>query len=144
MRFYPFGLTLAVVLVTSAVQAHVRIQPAESNAGARQTYTVRVPTEGNVATTWLELEVPAGVSVISIEGQAETKKISDRIVSIVWRMEIPPGQSQEFVFVAMNPTSDQEISWKAHQHYADGSNTDWVEGPGTRNPASITKLRNAP
>ena len=144
MRFCAFSLALAVVLVTSAVRAHVRIQPAESNAGARQTYTLSVPTEGNVATTWVELEVPAGVSVISVEDQVETKKIGDRIVSIIWRMEIPPSQSREFVFVAMNPTSEQEISWKAHQYYADGSSTDWIEGFNSRRPASVTKLRNAP
>ena len=144
MRFCGFMLALGAMLVAYGVQAHVRIQPAESPAGAQQTYTVRVPTEGDVATTWVELEVPADVSVISVEGQSETKRIGNRIVSIIWRMEIPPGQSQQFVFVARNPVSGQEISWKAHQHFADGSSTDWIEGPGTRRPASITKLHTVP
>ncbi len=144
MRYCGFGLVLGAMLVASGVQAHVRIQPAESLAGAQETYTVRVPTEGDVATSWVELEVPANVSVISVEGEAETKKIGDRIVSIIWRVVIPPGQSGEFVFVASNPASVQEISWKAHQHFADGSSADWIEGPGTRRPASITKLRAAP
>lgn len=143
MRFFAFSLALAVTLTCSA-HAHVRIQPTESKQGVPQTYTVRVPTEGQVATTWIELEVPAGVSVSSIEGQAETKKIGNRIVSIVWRLEIPPGQLREFVFVAVNPTNVPELSWKAHQHYADGSSTDWVEGPGTRRPTSITKLNRTP
>ena len=144
MRFCGFMLALGAMLVAYGVQAHVRIQPTESPAGAQQTYTVRVPTEGDVATTWVELEIPAGVSVISVEGPSETKKIDNRIVSIIWRMEIPPGQSQQFVFVAQNPASGQEISWKAHQHFADGSSSDWIEGPEPRRPASLTKLHRAP
>ena len=144
MRICGFVLTLGVMLIATVVQAHVRIQPAESSVGAQQTYTVNVPTEGDFATPRVELEVPADVSVISVEGQHETKKVGDRIVSIIWRTEILPGQSQQFVFVASNPASVQEISWKAHQHFADGSRADWIEGPGTRRPASITKLRTAP
>lgn len=143
MRPLGFSIAFAVMLAVPA-QAHVRIQPTESQYGVAQTYTVRVPTEGQIATSWVELEVPAGVSVSSIEGQPETKKIGDRIVSIVWRVEIPPGQSREFVFVAVNPMNVPELSWKAHQHYADGSSTHWVEGPGTRRPASITKLNGTP
>lgn len=139
MRSFGCSFLLAV-LITFSAQAHVRIQPTESQQGASQTYTVRVPTEGQVATTWIELEVPTGVSITRIEGQAETKKIGDRIASIVWRLEIPPGQSREFVFIAVNPTNVPELSWRAHQHYADGSSTDWVEGPSNRRPASITKL----
>ena len=69
MRFSGFVLTLGVMLIATVVQAHVRIQPAESSVGAQQTYTVNVPTEGDFATTRVELEVPAGVSVISVEGQ---------------------------------------------------------------------------
>ena len=144
MRICGFVLTLGVMLIATVVQAHVRIQPAESSVGAQQTYTVNVPTEGDFATTRVELEVPADVSVISVEGQHETKKIGDRIVSIIWRTEILPGQSQQFVFIARNPASGQEISWRAHQHFADGSSADWIEGPGTRRPASITKLNAAP
>lgn len=144
MRFHAFSLALALMIVVPAAQAHVRVQPVESRLGIEQTYTVRVPTEGEVATSRVELEVPAGVSVIRVEGQAETKRIGDRIVSIVWRMEIPPGQSHEFVFVAKNPMIGQEISWKAHQYYTDGSSADWVEAPSSRRPASVTKLNGAP
>ena len=144
MHFHAVSLALALMLVGHAAQAHVRVQPVESRLGVEQTYTVRVPTEGEVATSWVELEVPAGVAVIRVEGQAETKKDGDRIVAIVWRREIPPGQSREFVFVAKNPMMGQEISWKAHQHYADGSIADWIEAPNSRRPASVTKLTGSP
>ena len=49
-------------------------------------------------------------------------------------------QSQNFDFVADNPKSDQQMAWKAHQHYADGTSRDWVDLPKTKSPASITTL----
>ncbi len=141
MRVRRLIIGLVALLAASAGQAHVRVQPGESQAGATQKYTVSVPTEGDVATNWIELEVPAGVSVISVEGPAETKKVGERTVSILWRTEIAPGQSREFVFVAVNPSGTQEISWKAHQHFVDGSSAEWIESPGSRRPASTTALR---
>jgi hypothetical protein len=80
------------------------------------------------------------LSVISVVDPAETKKVGGRIVFITWKVEIPPGQSQNFDFVAENPKADQDMSWKAHQHYADGTIRDWVDLPQTKSPASVTKL----
>jgi uncharacterized protein YcnI len=77
----------AIILFASIAQAHVRVQPAESRIGAHESYTVRVPTEGSVATTFVELEVPDTVSVLSVN-QAETKKTNGHISSILWRVEI--------------------------------------------------------
>lgn len=133
-------LAAALLLLASAAQAHVRVLPVESQTGARQTYSMKVPTEGKAATTSVELEVPAGLSVISVADTAETKKVGGRITVITWTVEIPPGQSRSFDFVAENPKSDQELAWKAHQHYADGTSRDWVDLPKTKSPASVTKL----
>ena len=46
-------LLAAVILLTvpSLALAHVSVRPRESKAGAEERYTVRVPTEGAVATT---------------------------------------------------------------------------------------------
>lgn len=141
MRLFTYGLPLSVMLTVSAAYGHVRVQPGEAQPGARQTYTVRVPTEGDVPTTSVEIEVPDGVSVLSVEQPAETTKIGDRIVSIRWKAEIPPGYSRAFTFEATNPVSAQELVWKAHQRFADGTSADWVETPNSRRPAPVTKLR---
>ncbi len=127
-----------LVLISSA-QAHVRVLPMESQTGARQTYTMKVPTEGKVTTTSVELEIPAGLSVISVADPADTKKVDGQTI-ITWKVQIPPGQSQNFDFVADNPKTDQQMAWKAHQHYADGTSRDWVDLPKTKSPASITTL----
>jgi uncharacterized protein YcnI len=136
--------TVALLLLSAtAAQAHVTIRPRESKAGATETYTMRVPTEGKIATTSVELEVPDGVTIVTINGaagRAEQKKSGDRITSITWTVDIQPAQSQELTFVARNPASGSEIAWKVHQRYADGTSSDWVEPAGSRRPGPVTKL----
>ena len=137
---------MLVLTVPSLAMAHVSVRPRESKPGAVERYTVRVPTESAVATTHVQLEIPADVTVLEVlpvEGATfETTKQGDRIASITWNRTIPPKQSAEFVFRARNPSSS-EIVWKAHQHFADGTTADWVGAAGERRPAAVTKLTSA-
>jgi uncharacterized protein (TIGR02246 family) len=132
-----------VVLVPSLAMAHVSVRPRESKSGAEEQYTVRVPTEGAVATTHVVLDIPADVTVLEVlpaEGATfETVKQGDRITSITWRKAIPPKASAEFAFRARNPAAT-EIAWMAHQHFGDGTVTDWIGAAGASRPASVTKL----
>src|SRR5215212_9798101 len=101
-------LLIALALLLPAMaRAHVSIWPRESNAGATERYTVRVPTEGKVATTSAELEVPEGVIIEVLAVPAgwtqEVKRKDDRIVGVTWQMNIKPGEFVEFGFVARNP-----------------------------------------
>lgn len=136
--------TIALVLLSVTVaRAHITIRPREAKVGATDTYTMRVPTEGKVATTSVELEVPDGVTIVTINGAAgvfEQKKTGGRVTSITWKVDIQPAQSQELTFVATNPTSGSEIVWKVHQRYSDGTSSDWVEPPGSRRPGPVTRL----
>ena len=136
--------TMAAIFVAAAADAHVTVRPRESRSGATERYTVRVPTEGKVATTSVELEIPQGVTVNSAE-QAEgitfeMKRDGGRVVSITWTLAIDPGQNRELVFVATNPSDATAIIWKAHQRYADGTSSEWIGAPGTRQPAAATTL----
>ena len=132
-----------ILLAASTLSAHVTVAPRESQAGAEQRYAVRVPTEGQVATTSVELEIPSGVvvsEVVAGEGYTfDVRRDGGRIVAITWKREIPPKQSAEFVFVARNPNA-AEIAWKARQRFADGTSADWVGVQGDRRPASVTRL----
>lgn len=134
---------MLVLSVPSFAMAHISVRPRESKPGAEERYTVRVPTEGAVATTHVQLEIPAGVTVLEVlpanGATFETAKQGDRITSITWKKAIPPKQSAEFVFRARNPSS-AEIVWKAHQHFADGTTADWVGAAGERRPAAVTRL----
>jgi uncharacterized protein YcnI len=138
------GLLALVFVATGAiVSAHVTVVPRESQAGAVERYTIRVPTEGQVATTSVELEVPADVTITEVVAGAgytyDTRREGGRIVAITWKRDIPPRASAEFVFMARNPSSGQ-IAWKARQRFAGGTSADWVGVEGDRRPASVTKL----
>ena len=138
------AVTALVVLAASAVvHAHVTVAPRQSQGGASERYTVRVPTEGQVATTSVDLEIPAGVTVTEVvpgEGYTfDVRREGNRIVGITWKKDIPPGARADFVFVATNPASGP-LAWKARQRFADGTSADWVGVEGDRRPASVTTL----
>ena len=137
----------SALLVATAAQAHVSVRPRESKAGTTEKYIVRVPTEGKIATTSVDVEIPQGVTVDSVEPadgvKSEMKREGGRVVSITWTVTIDPGQNREFVFVAKNPTDATEIVWKAHQRYSDGTSSEWVGAAGTRQPAPVTNLTTA-
>ena len=137
-------LTVTALFVCAVAQAHVRITPGESKVGATETYTARVPTEGKVATTSVQLDVPDGVTVVSALAPAgatyDLKRDGGRIVAITWTVDIKPGEASQLSFVARIPNAGEQIAWKAHQRYADGTSSDWIGAAGTRQPALVTKL----
>ena len=137
------AVAVFVVLTAAALDAHVTVAPRESTAGAEQRYTIRVPTEGQVATTSVELEVPANMTIVEVvagDGYTfDTRREGTRIVAITWKRDIPPRQTAEFAFIARNPKSGP-VAWKAHQRFADGTTVDWVGGEGERQPAAVTRL----
>jgi len=51
---------IALLAVPAVATAHVSIRPRESKPSAEEKYTVRVPTEGQVATVSVELDIPEG------------------------------------------------------------------------------------
>jgi uncharacterized protein YcnI len=136
-------LTVFVLTTPAFAFAHVSVRPRESKPGVEEKYTVRVPTEGTVATTQVVLEIPSGVTVLEVlphDGATfQTAKQGERISAITWKKEIAPKAAAEFVFRARNPVSD-DIVWKAHQYFADGTTADWVGAAGDRRPAAVTKL----
>jgi ketosteroid isomerase-like protein len=133
-----------IVAVPSLALAHVGVRPRESKPGAEERYSVRVPTEGAVATTSVRLEIPDDMTVLEVEkmgGESfEVEKKGDRIVAITWKRNIPPKESADFFFKARNPATGTEIAWKAHQHFGDGTVADWIGASGDRRPAAVTKL----
>jgi uncharacterized protein YcnI len=139
----PFTLAVTALLFAPAALAHVTVWPQQSRAGMAERYTVRVPTERNVSTMSVELEVPPTVTVTGVLAPAgftyEIKREGNRIVSITWTQEIKSGEVGEFVFFARNPAASQ-IVWKAHQRYADGQVEDWVGPAGDRRPAPTVSL----
>jgi uncharacterized protein YcnI len=137
-------IVLSLCFVATTAVAHVTVWPRESPAGGFEKYTVRVPTEGKIGTTALELQVPEGLTVVSIaasnESSYELKRSGERIVAITWSRSIKPGEFAEFAFMARNPKEGAQVVWKAVQRFSDGSSTEWAGAAGSLHPASGTKL----
>ena len=133
-----------VLLVPMTVQAHVSITPRESTHGATEKYTIRIPTEGKVATTGADIEFPAGVIVETIQAPAgwtyAVKRLDDRIVSMTIQADVKPGEFIEVGFVARNPRSGERLVWTLRQRFADGTVTDWTKGPNGVRPTAVTQL----
>lgn len=144
---YLLGLTV-LALSASTAQAHITIAPTQSMAGATEKYTLRVPTEGKVATVAAEVDVPEGVIVETVGmpngWKYELKRQGDRISGIVWTLTIPPGEFVEFSFVARNPRDKAEVVWQLRQRFADGTVSDWTKGPNGIRSTSMTKLAPRP
>lgn len=139
------ALSVIAALVMGALPAwaHVSVMPRDSRPGTSERYTMRVPTEGQVATVEVELEIPEGVTISpqASAGWTHTmKRTGDRVTSIVWTTNIPPGEFAEFGFIGRNPESGGAIVWKVHQRYDDGTASHWVGELGTRSPAPTTTL----
>lgn len=141
-------LTAVASLAPLTALAHITIAPTQSMAGATEKYTLRVPSEGNIATVAAELEIPEGVTVEAVavpDGwKHEVKRQGDRIVAITWTMNIPPGEFAEFAFVARNPRDKAEVVWTLRQRFADGTVSDWTKGPNGIRPTSMTRLTPRP
>lgn len=113
--------------------AHVTIGPTESHQRARERYTVRVPTEGEVSTVAVDLEIPEGVRVTTVLAggwSTELRREANRIVGLTWTTQIPAAYFAEFVFNARNPGEATEIAWEVTQRFADGTSRRWT--PTTR------------
>jgi uncharacterized protein YcnI len=128
----------------AAASAHVTVWPRTSQVGSYEKYTVRVPTEGTIATTSIELQIPDNVAFVSIGVASghryELKKSAGRVVGIVWSLQINPGEFAEFSFMARNPKDGKDVIWKAVQKFADGSTIQWSGPVGDKHPAAVTKL----
>ena len=152
MRATFASVCLAVAItamIPSIAVAHITIAPNQSMAGATEKYVIRVPTESKVATVAAELDVPEGVVVEAVAvpngWKHEIKRdTNNRIVAIVWTMNIPPGEFAEFSFVARNPRDKAEVVWGLRQRFADGKVEDFTKGPNGIRPTAVTKLAPRP
>lgn len=146
-RWTAMVAVVLVMAVAGVASAHVTVWPQQSTAGAFEKYTVRVPTEKDVPTVKIALNVPTGVTVEDLKPVPgwtyHLQKENGRVATVVWQATgsgIAPGEFQEFSFTAKNPSQPVNLAWKAYQYYKDGSVVEWTGPKGTQTPASITVI----
>jgi uncharacterized protein YcnI len=124
-----------LMLVTSGVAwAHVVVSPKEVPADSYQVLTVRVPTEKDIPTTGIRVEVPEGFTAAGVRPvpgwESEFEEDGGVVRAITWSGgEIQPREFQEFAIQAKAPEETGEYSWRAFQTYQDGSVVEWTGPP---------------
>jgi uncharacterized protein YcnI len=138
-----FGVLL---VCAPAAMAHIRIYPTESNFGAREKYTMRVPNEKKVATIRVEGEFPPELNVYGFEfkpgWKIDFKKDDEgKIVGATWTGTIVPYEFVEFGILGLNPREGKVLTWRFVQFYEDGCKEEFTGPAGSRLPSPIVELK---
>ncbi|MCY8233357.1 YcnI family protein [Priestia endophytica] len=142
------ALVLSTISFVGAASAHVVVYPQEVTQGSYEKFTVRVPTEKDIPTTKVKIDIPKDVEISRFEPKPgwtyELEKDSSGLIkSVTWTATGEGLSATEFGEFSMQGKvgdSAEKIAWKAYQTYKDGSVVAW-EGPADAElPASITKV----
>lgn len=137
------ALVVCLSLATTGVaRAHVVVSPEEVPAGEYEKMVVTVPTEKEIPTTEVRVEVPEGFVVSGVQPvpgwEHEFEEEGGVVTAVVWSGgEIGPQEFQEFALQAQTPEEAGEFSWGAIQIYEDGSTAEWTGPEDSEEPASV-------
>jgi uncharacterized protein YcnI len=133
--------------------AHVTVQPDTATAGGFTRLDVRVPTERDVPTTKVQLQLPDGFAEASYEPvpgwkvnvtkaklpqpvKTDDGLVTEEVKQITWSGgSIPPGAFQDFGLSVQIPDKPGKLTFKALQTYADGQVVRWIGPEGADAPA---------
>src|SRR3954467_13859099 len=124
-----------LMLATSGVAwAHVTVSPKEVPVDSYQVLTVRAPTEKDIPTTEIRVEVPEGFTAVGVRPgpgwESAFEEDGGAIRAITWSGgEIQPQEFQEFAIQTKTPEETGEYPWKAFQTYEDGNVVEWTGPP---------------
>ncbi|WP_409341982.1 YcnI family protein [Paenibacillus sp. MBLB4367] len=149
-----FASLLAMMLMASAVSAHVTVFPKDATQGAYEKFTVRVPSEDKESpTTKVELKFAANdVAVSRVEPKPGwkyeiAKDGEGKVTGITWTATDTGILATEFVeFNVQGKVGDtaSQITWKAYQTYKNGTVVEWTGAPDAKTPASVTAVKAKP
>ncbi|MBF2580259.1 DUF1775 domain-containing protein [Listeria welshimeri] len=135
---------LAVFVIPFQASAHVSVSPNESTVKSWETYTMKVPSEKEMASKKIVLKIAKGVSFESYEPvPGWTTTVDKKNGTVTWQTEgngIEKGQFQRFSFIAKNPSEEGDVAWNAYQYYEDGSIVEWVGAEDSETPHATTKI----
>jgi uncharacterized protein YcnI len=120
--------------------AHIEVSPGQVPTGATETFTIEVPTEKEIPTTEVRLELPEGFEATGAEApdgwQGEVQGNA-----LVWTGgEIPVANSEEFSFEATAPDEAGSFSLATIQTYEDGSVAEWAGAADSEEPAPVVEV----
>jgi uncharacterized protein YcnI len=149
MRIFLSRVALVGAFLTLAVSApalaHVVVSPEEATAGDYVTLTVSVPTEKEVPTTEVRVEIPDGFVLSGVQPVPGWEHAFEEnggvVTAVTWSGgEIAPREFQQFLVQAQAPEEPGEYPWRAIQTYGDGSVVEWTGPPDAEEPASVVTV----
>ena len=137
--------TCTMLAVSAPAWAHVVVSPEEIAAGDYETLTVSVPTEKEVPTTKIRVEVPEGFLLSGVQPVPGWEHAFEEdggvVTAVTWSGgEIGPREFQQFLVQAQAPERAGEYPWRAFQTYGDGSVVEWIGPPDAEEPASVVEV----
>jgi uncharacterized protein YcnI len=154
--------TLASLALAPAAAGHVTLNPEEGVAEDFARFDVRVPTERDVATTKVSVQLPEGLFFVSFQPKPGWKRtvkmekldkpvelfgdeVTERVASVTWSGgRIAPGEFDEFGMTARLPNSPgKELAFPAVQTYEGGEVVRWIGPPDAEEPAPRVKVTSA-
>ena len=135
-------LTLAASGVASA---HVVVDPEEVAAGEYEKLTVTVPTEKEVPTSEVRVDVPEGFTVSGVKPvpgwEYEFEEEEGVVTAVTWSGgQVRPREFQEFQMQSQTPKEPGEYAFGATQTYEDGTVVEWTGPPDSEEPASVVRV----
>src|SRR4028118_41054 len=113
------ALSLCAMLALSApAEAHVVVSPEEVTAGDYETLTVSVPTEREIPTTEIRVEVPEGFLLSGVQPVPGWEHAFEEDRGVVTALtfsggEIRSREFQQFLVQAQAPEKPGEYLWEA-------------------------------
>jgi uncharacterized protein YcnI len=142
------GICAMLAVLSVPAWAHVVVSPEEVSAGDYETLTISVPTEKEVPTTEIRVEVPKGFLLSGVQPVPGWEHAFEEDGGLVTAVifsdgEIRPREFQQFLVQAQAPEEPGEYPWKAIQTYEDGSVVEWTGAPDSEEPASVVEVVSA-
>ena len=129
-RLIPLASCL-LLLTGSLAWGHADLDPRQSLPNKWETYTLNVPTETEIPTIAVRLQVPREFEVEMV-GHTQVWQMSKSrdergyIRDITWSgSQIPPQTFVELKLLVRNPTAPGLYVWKIEQVYEDNSTASW-------------------
>jgi uncharacterized protein YcnI len=146
MKFLTSLILAAVtsLIVTAAASAHVTLNPSTAPADSFTRFALRVPTEENVPTVKLSIQLPEGLDEVGFQPKAGwTRSQQGRVVT--WSGgSIGVGEFDEFgLSIHLPNTPGQTLMFPATQTYANGKVVHWIGSPDADEPAPHVMLEAA-
>ena len=135
----------AMLALANPAAAHVVVSPEEVTAGDYETLTVSVPTEKEVPTTEIRVEVPEGFLLSGVQPVPGWEHAFEEDRGVVTAVtfsggQIRPREFQQFLVQAQAPEEPGGYPWRATQTYEDGSVVEWTGAPDSEEPASVVEV----